>query len=75
MQNERNGVELRSPKEVARLLGVTVDCLGNWRRAGEGPAFITIGSRKVAYDMKDIVSWLEAKKSNGAAQPIETVAA
>jgi predicted DNA-binding transcriptional regulator AlpA len=74
MHNERNSVDLRSPKEVARLLGVTVDCLGNWRRAGEGPAFITIGSRKVAYDMKDVGSWLEAQKSNVPAQLIETAA-
>jgi hypothetical protein len=62
MQNEPDAVDLRSPKEVAALLGVTVDCLGNWRRAGDGPPFITIGSRKVVYDMKDIVSWLEAQK-------------
>jgi hypothetical protein len=61
MQTLSDAVDLRSPKEIASLLGVTVDCLGNWRRAGEGPPFITIGSRKVVYDMKDIVSWLESQ--------------
>jgi predicted DNA-binding transcriptional regulator AlpA len=75
MQNEHNELDLRSSKEVARLLGVTVECLINWRRSGRGPAFITIGSRKVAYDMKDVVSWLEAKKSTGTTQPIGTAAA
>jgi predicted DNA-binding transcriptional regulator AlpA len=70
-----NEPDLRSSKEVARLLGVTVECLINLRRSGEGPPFITIGSRKVAYDMRDVVSWLEAKKSTGAPPPIETAAA
>jgi hypothetical protein len=64
MRNKHKDVDLRSPKEIACLLGVTVHCLGNWWRADEGPTFITIGSRKVAYDMKDVASWLEAKKSN-----------
>ena len=57
------------------MLGVTVDCLINWRRTGAGPAFITIGSRKVAYDMKDVAAWLEAKKSNGSVQSPKTVGA
>lgn len=71
MRNKHKDVDLRSPKEIACLLGVTVHCLGNWRRADEGPTFITIGSRKVAYDMKDVASWLEANKSNGPVlQPV-----
>jgi predicted DNA-binding transcriptional regulator AlpA len=72
MPYDQNELDLRSSKEVARVLGVTVDCLINWRRTGAGPVFITIGSRKVAYDMKDVAAWLEAKKSNGSVQSLET---
>ena len=62
MQHDKSEVDLRSSKEIARLLGVTVDCLINWRRAGIGPTFTRIGSRKVAYDIRDVSAWLAMQK-------------
>ena len=54
-------IELRSPKEIADLLGVTVTCLIAWRRTGVGPTFTRIGTRKVAYDMQDVKAWLDTQ--------------
>jgi predicted DNA-binding transcriptional regulator AlpA len=65
----QNEIDLRSPKEVAALLGVTVTCLINWRRTGVGPTFTRIGTRKVAYDMRDVKAWLDVRK-----QPASTSA-
>ena len=62
MPKERNEIDLRSSKEVARLLGVTVECLINWRRTGVGPTFTRIGTRKVVYDMRDVNAWLDTHK-------------
>jgi predicted DNA-binding transcriptional regulator AlpA len=62
MQPDRNEIDLRSSKEVARLLGVTVECLTGWRRANKGPLFTRIGTRKVAYDMRDVSAWLDSHK-------------
>ena len=62
-------IDLRSPKEIADLLGVTVTCLIAWRRTGMGPTFTRIGTRKVAYDMRDVKAWLDMRKqpaSSGA---------
>jgi hypothetical protein len=62
VQMPQNEIDLRSSKDVARLLGVTVECLIIWRRAGKGPIFAKIGTRKVAYDMRDVNAWLDTQK-------------
>jgi predicted DNA-binding transcriptional regulator AlpA len=62
MRPDRNEIDLLSSKEVARLLGVTVECLTSWRRADKGPLFTRIGTRKVAYDMRDVSAWLDSHK-------------
>jgi hypothetical protein len=50
MQKTRSNFDLRTSKEVARLLGVSVDCLIRWRQRGEGPPFTQISARKISYD-------------------------
>jgi hypothetical protein len=60
MLYDQNELDLRSSKEVARVLGVTVDCLVNWRCTG---------------GMKDVAAWLETKKSNGSVQSPKTAGA
>jgi predicted DNA-binding transcriptional regulator AlpA len=59
----QNEIDLLSTKQVAELLGVTDECLVAWRRTGNGPAFIRIGTRKVAYDRRDVTSWLEGQRN------------
>jgi predicted DNA-binding transcriptional regulator AlpA len=58
MQHARNDIDLRTSRQVADLLGVSVECLVRWRQNGEGPSFIRIGSRRIAYDMRDLAAWL-----------------
>jgi predicted DNA-binding transcriptional regulator AlpA len=65
-------IDLRSPKEIADLLGITVTCLIAWRRTGRGPTFARIGTRKVAYDMRDVKAWLDSHKqrASGSAKAV-----
>lgn len=44
-------------REVAKLLGVSVNMLGDLGRRGEGPRFIHVGSR-IRYPESDLRSWL-----------------
>lgn len=62
MQSERSAIDLRTLKEVAELLGVSVECLIRWRRVGDGPPFIRLGSRKIAYEMRDVAAWLNSRQ-------------
>lgn len=59
--------QLFRPQEAASLLGLTVRCLENWRRAGEGPPFVRISHRAVRYRRSDLRRWLAGRMrgSNG----------
>lgn len=50
-----------SSNEVAKMLGVTAQCLGQWRRAGVGPSYTLIGGR-YRYAQADVDAWLRSKK-------------
>jgi predicted DNA-binding transcriptional regulator AlpA len=60
-------IDLRSAKEIADLLGITVTCLIAWRRKRIGPPYMRIGTRRVAYDMRDVTTWLNAQKHQSVA--------
>lgn len=51
--------ELMRPVEVAKVLGVTVATLANWRTANRGPRWRRLGSI-VRYDKDDVRAWIEA---------------
>jgi len=55
-------IDLRTSREVAALVGVSVHCLTHWRQIGAGPPFIRIGSRRIAYDMGDLATWLGSRR-------------
>ena len=44
-------------KELARRLGVTVNCIERWRCAGKGPK-PTFAERLVRYLWADVLHWL-----------------
>ncbi len=41
--------ELLSSEAVARMLGITRQTLGNWRKQGKGPEFIRLPSGYIRY--------------------------
>lgn len=50
--------------ELAARWDVTPRTLQMWRKAGEGPAFVRLGPRKVFYRMEDIDSYEAAVTMN-----------
>ncbi len=56
--------------EVAPFLGVSHWTLKTWRRRGEGPPHVTVGSRSVRYRGEKLLAWLDNLSTgpgNGAA--------
>jgi predicted DNA-binding transcriptional regulator AlpA len=62
MHHTRSDIDLRTSKEVAELLGVSVGCLLHWRQKGDGPPFARLGPRKIVYDMRDLAAWLQSRR-------------
>lgn len=52
---------LLNTKQVAELLGVSVDALAQNRYLGEGIPYIKIGKR-VRYNLDDVIAYLETQK-------------
>jgi predicted DNA-binding transcriptional regulator AlpA len=46
--------------EVARVIGVRVKTLRNWRVQGIGPRFVRTGRKLVRYRPSDVLDWQEA---------------
>jgi predicted DNA-binding transcriptional regulator AlpA len=46
--------------EVARIIGVQVKTLRNWRVQGRGPLFVRTGTKLVRYRPLDVQAWQEA---------------
>lgn len=53
---------LWSPAAASRFLDVSVSALAGWRREGGGPQYVKISSNRVAYQKRDLISWIEARK-------------
>ena len=52
--------KLVTQEELAERSGVAVRTVERWRSTGEGPNFVRIGPRKVAYREEAIEAWLSA---------------
>lgn len=50
------------PKEVARLLGVTVRQISKLDAKGGFAPKVKLGSKSVGYDLRDLEAWIERKK-------------
>lgn len=50
--------DLIDEREVARILGTSVQTLRNWRWKNEGPRYKKIGARMVRYHRSDIVDFI-----------------
>jgi len=61
MQNQRL-VALVGEKEAARILGLAVQTLRNWRCKRIGPNYLKIGSRAVRYAIEDLEEWIECHR-------------
>jgi hypothetical protein len=53
---------LMFPRDVAAYLGVSIATLERWRMIGEGPAFVKVGRRRIAYRARIITDWLTSRE-------------
>ena len=60
MNTASNG-RLLSVTEAAERLSVSTSYLNKLRCTGGGPRYVRMGSR-IAYDLEDLATWLEAQK-------------
>ena len=52
---------LLKTEAAARLIGLRANTLCKWRLTGEGPPFVRIGPRAIAYREVDVSEWLESR--------------
>ena len=62
MMQNTEGKKLLTTPETARLLGVAVGTLNNWRSRREGPQYLKLGGKSVRYAIEDIAEWLKKRK-------------
>ena len=61
MKHERL-VALVGEEEAARILGLAVQTLRNWRFKKIGLNYLKIGSRAVRYQMSELLEYIESRK-------------
>lgn len=53
--------EIITSAQVAERLGVSPATVRNWRRRGQGPEYINIGPKLVAYRIEAVEAYIEAR--------------
>jgi len=52
---------LLPPEVVAKILGVAVKTLANWRAAGTGPPYVRV-EHSIRYRESDVARWIAEKR-------------
>jgi predicted DNA-binding transcriptional regulator AlpA len=65
---------MRTPA-AARYLGIAESTLNKTRLTGEGPSFVKVGPRAVAYRRADLDAWLAARVRRSTSNRPESAAA
>jgi predicted DNA-binding transcriptional regulator AlpA len=62
-----HGIEpLISERQLCELLGIGLPTIARWRSEGNGPRFIVLGVRRLAYRPSDVRAWLaERERASG----------
>lgn len=47
------------PDEAAKVIGVSMSTLSNWRKQGIGPEWVKAGRRLVLYPHAALMEWLQ----------------
>jgi DNA-binding transcriptional MerR regulator len=59
-------------KTAARFLTVTIDCLKNYRKIGEGPRSRRLG-RRIHYSTADLVTWAQLQRRASSCVHVEGI--
>lgn len=60
--------QLMTETEAAGFLCYSKRALQNWRVRGGGPEYVKVNGNSVRYQMRDLTSWIDARKQNHSAQ-------
>jgi predicted DNA-binding transcriptional regulator AlpA len=55
---QMGGRSLLTPQEAAAVLRISARTLERWRSVGEGPEVVRIGSRRIAYRVRDVLAFV-----------------
>ena len=72
--SEGSSISLFTEREAARFLRLSPRSLHRLRVAGGGPAFIRAGPRRILYARDALLSWLESRTFQSAAQEGDALA-
>jgi len=64
--------KLRAPA-AADFLGLSASTLSKMRLRGDGPIYSKAGQRVVVYDLRDLESWLAARKRTSTSEIVGAV--
>lgn len=73
-QQNRTSRKLVTQEELAERLGLSIRTIERWRVTGEGPAFVRIGLRKLAYREEVIEVWIANNTFTSRAHELAGVA-
>ncbi|RWD79761.1 MAG: DNA-binding protein [Mesorhizobium sp.] len=59
------GASLLTPPEAAETLRVSARTLERWRMTGDGPKFVRIGPRRLAYRVSDVLAFAGMEHAAG----------
>jgi predicted site-specific integrase-resolvase len=62
-------IDLLTPEDVAKSLGVTVKTLANWRSAGLGPASLKVG-KYARYEPTAVDAYIESLRPKSNVTPL-----
>lgn len=57
-----NQTNLLTCAETGERLGLSVSTLAKMRVRGDGPVFVKLGGKKVAYSESDLTAWINANR-------------
>ena len=64
--------DIRNTDRAATYVGLGRSTLEKMRCTGDGPKFIRLGSRRVAYRQRDLDEWLDARPRCASTSEVET---
>lgn len=64
----RTEITLLTVEEAATALGLAKSTLAKMRLRGDGPPYIKLGTRRVAYRANDLAQWVESRSFCSTAQ-------
>ncbi|WP_144186619.1 helix-turn-helix transcriptional regulator [Elioraea rosea] len=54
-------IELLSERDLRDRYGIPERTSQRWRMTGDGPPYVRLGARRVAYRRDDVEAWLDAR--------------